>query len=233
VRIGGKCPFIKAQSHSSQERQGLYEQEYALGKPLYDIKVIGETSSTGTIVSFLPDSSIFITSKYDYAILASRLRELAYLNKGITLTILDEREKDDKGNMLQEVFFSSTGLTDFINYLDANREKLIPEPISMEGERSGIPIEISMQYNTSFAENIHSYVNNINTHEGGTHLSGFRRALTRTLKSYADKTGIAFQTEIRYQTGTTSVKALQPLFRSRCRNLNLKARPRPNSGTMR
>ena len=161
----------------------IFEQEYSLGKPLHDIKVTGETTLTGTTVSFLPDSSIFITSKYDYSILASRLRELAYLNKGITLSIIDERETDDKGNMPQDVFFSSTGLTDFINYLDANREKLIPEPISMEGERSGIPIEIAMQYNTSFAENIHSYVNNINTHEGGTHLSGFRRALTRTLKS--------------------------------------------------
>ena len=198
----------------------VFEQEYALGKPLYDIKVIGETSSTGTIVSFLPDSSIFITSKYDYAILASRLRELAYLNKGITLTILDEREKDDKGNMLQEVFFSSTGLTDFINYLDANREKLIPEPISMEGERSGIPIEISMQYNTSFAENIHSYVNNINTHEGGTHLSGFRRALTRTLKSYADKTGMLSKLKFDingddFREGLTaiiSVKVQEPQF---------------------
>ena len=168
----------------------IFEQEYEYGKPLYPVKVNGETERTGTIVTFLPDSSIFITSRYDYAILASRLRELAYLNKGITLTIHDEREKDDSGNHLEDVFFSSTGLTDFINYLDANREKLIPEPISMEGERSGIPIEIAMQYNTSFAENIHSYVNNINTHEGGTHLSGFRRALTRTLKSYAEKTGM-------------------------------------------
>ncbi|MCX6286444.1 MAG: DNA topoisomerase (ATP-hydrolyzing) subunit B [Bacteroidetes bacterium] len=198
----------------------IFEQEYAMGKPLHDITVTGETDSNGTIVNFLPDSSIFITSRYDYAILASRLRELAYLNKGITLTILDEREKDDKGNILQEVFFSSTGLTDFINYLDANREKLIPEPISMEGERSGIPIEIAMQYNTSFAENIHSYVNNINTHEGGTHLSGFRRALTRTLKSYADKTGMLAKLKFDingddFREGLTciiSVKVQEPQF---------------------
>jgi len=198
----------------------IFEQEYSLGKPLHDIKVTGETTLTGTTVSFLPDSSIFITSKYDYSILASRLRELAYLNKGITLSIIDERETDDKGNMSQDVFFSSTGLTDFINYLDANREKLIPEPISMEGERSGIPIEIAMQYNTSFAENIHSYVNNINTHEGGTHLSGFRRALTRTLKSYADKTGMLAKLKFDingddFREGLTciiSVKVQEPQF---------------------
>ena len=198
----------------------IFEQEYAYGKPLYEVKVVGETERTGTVVNFLPDSSTFITSRYDYAILASRLRELAYLNKGITLTIHDEREKDDSGNPLEDVFFSSTGLTDFINYLDANREKLIPEPISMEGERSGIPIEIAMQYNTSFAENIHSYVNNINTHEGGTHLSGFRRALTRTLKSYADKTGMLAKLKFDingddFREGLTciiSVKVQEPQF---------------------
>ena len=198
----------------------IFEQEYAYGKPLDAVKVIGETEHNGTIVKFLPDSSIFITSRYDYAILASRLRELAYLNKGITLTIHDEREKDDSGNHLEDVFFSSTGLTDFINYLDANREKLIPEPISMEGERSGIPIEIAMQYNTSFSENIHSYVNNINTHEGGTHLSGFRRALTRTLKSYAEKTGMLSKLKFDingddFREGLTaiiSVKVQEPQF---------------------
>jgi len=198
----------------------IFEQEYAYGKPLQDVKIIGETELNGTIVNFLPDSSIFITSRYDYAILASRLRELAYLNKGITLTIHDEREKDDSGNHLEDVFFSSTGLIDFINYLDANREKLIPEPISMEGERSGIPIEIAMQYNTSFAENIHSYVNNINTHEGGTHLSGFRRALTRTLKSYAEKTGMLAKLKFDisgddFREGLTciiSVKVQEPQF---------------------
>ena len=198
----------------------IFEQEYSYGKPLQEVKIIGETERNGTIVTFLPDSSIFITSRYDYAILASRLRELAYLNKGITLTIHDEREKDDSGNHLEDVFFSSTGLIDFINYLDANREKLIPDPISMEGERSGIPIEIAMQYNTSFSENIHSYVNNINTHEGGTHLSGFRRALTRTLKSYAEKTGMLSKLKFDingddFREGLTaiiSVKVQEPQF---------------------
>ncbi|MEI7983707.1 MAG: ATP-binding protein, partial [Bacteroidota bacterium] len=168
----------------------IYQQEYSLGKPLYPVKTVGETQRNGTEVTFKADNSIFIVEKYDYEILTSRLRELAYLNKGITLVITDEREKDEKGNSVTETFFSGNGLRDFISYLDANREKLIPEPICMEGERNNIPLEIAMQYNTSFSENIHAYVNNINTHEGGTHLAGFRRALTRTLKSYADKTGM-------------------------------------------
>ena len=215
--VNALSSMLKVTVHRSGE---IFEQEYSMGKPLHDIKVTGETSRTGTIITFLPDSSIFITSKYDYEILASRLRELAYLNKGITLTITDQREIDEKGVMLQDVFLSSTGLTDFIGYLDANREKLIPEPISMEGERSGIPIEIAMQYNTSFAENIHSYVNNINTHEGGTHLAGFRRALTRTLKSYADKTGMLSKLKFDingddFREGLTaiiSVKVQEPQF---------------------
>jgi DNA gyrase subunit B len=198
----------------------IFEQEYAKGKPLYDVRVIGDTTRTGTETTFMPDSSIFITSKYDYAILASRQRELAYLNKGITLTITDEREKDEKGKMAGETFFSKDGLRDFIDYLDVNREKLIPEPIAMEGERGGMPIEIAMQYNTSFAENIHSYVNNINTHEGGTHLAGFRRALTRTLKSYADKTGMLAKLKFDisgddFREGLTaiiSVKVQEPQF---------------------
>jgi DNA gyrase subunit B len=198
----------------------VYEQEYAIGKPLYDVRVIGDTTLTGTHVTFMPDSSIFITSNYDYAILASRLRELAFLNKGITLTLTDEREKDDKEKPAGETFFSKNGLRDFIDYLDVNREKLIPEPIAMEGERSGMPIEIAMQYNTSFAENIHSYVNNINTHEGGTHLAGFRRALTRTLKSYADKTGMLAKLKFDisgddFREGLTaiiSVKVQEPQF---------------------
>jgi DNA gyrase subunit B len=168
----------------------VYIQEYSRGKPLYDVKMIGDTSINGTEVTFKPDKSIFIVENYDYSILASRLRELAYLNKGITLTITDEREKNEEGISAIETFYSDKGLIDFLDYLDATREKLIPEPIAMDGERNGIPIELAMQYNTSFSENIHSYVNNINTHEGGTHLAGFRRALTRTLKAYAEKSGM-------------------------------------------
>jgi len=198
----------------------IYEQEYAFGKPLSDIKIVGQTDKTGTTVRFKPDNTIFITEKYDYEILVSRLRELAFLNKGITLTITDEREKDEQGNFFSESFLSKAGLRDFIDYLDANREKLMPEPIAIEGEKNNIPIEVAMQYNTSFAENIHSYVNNINTHEGGTHLAGFRRALTRTLKSYADKTGMLSKLKFDisgddFREGLTaiiSVKVQEPQF---------------------
>jgi DNA gyrase subunit B len=198
----------------------IFQQEYQFGKPMYPVKIVGETDKNGTIVTFKPDNSIFITEHYDSEILSSRLRELAYLNKGITLTLTDEREKDEQGNFYKETFFSKQGLKDFIDYLDANREKLMPEPISIEGEKNGIPMEIAMQYNTSFSENIHSYVNNINTHEGGTHLAGFRRALTRTLKSYADKTGMLSKLKFDisgddFREGLTaiiSVKVQEPQF---------------------
>lgn len=198
----------------------VYQQEYAFGKPLYPVKTIGDTEQNGTQVTFKSDNSIFIVEKFDYEILSSRLRELAYLNKGITLTLTDEREKDDSGNFISDIFFSKDGLSDFIGYLDANREKLIPDPICMEGERNNIPLEIAMQYNTSFSENIHAYVNNINTHEGGTHLAGFRRALTRTLKSYADKTGMLAKLKFDingddFREGLTaiiSVKVQEPQF---------------------
>jgi DNA gyrase subunit B len=198
----------------------IHFQQYSYGKPDHEIKIIGETKRTGTEVTFKPDAGIFLITEYDYSILASRLRELAYLNKGITLTITDERETDEEGNQISDSFYSANGLVDFINYLDATREKLIPEPISIEGERNGIPIEIAMQYNTSFAENIHSYVNNINTHEGGTHLSGFRRALTRTLKNYAEKSGMLAKLKFDingddFREGLTaiiSVKVQEPQF---------------------
>ena len=172
-------------------REGkIFVQEYEKGKPQYPVKVIGETTKTGTEVTFIPDHTIFITLEYSYDILSSRLRELAFLNKGIKLTITDEREKDDEGNFFTDTYISEEGLKDFINFLDATREKLMNDPITIEGEKNDIPVEIAMQYNTSFAENLHSYVNNINTHEGGTHLAGFRRGLTRTLKSYAEKSGM-------------------------------------------
>lgn len=198
----------------------VFEQEYSLGKPLYPVKTTGESSYTGTEVTFKSDNTIFIVEKYDYEILSSRLRELAFLNKGITLTLTDEREPNELGQFNSDVFFSRDGLSDFINYLDANREKLIPEPICMEGEKNGIPLEIAMQYNTSFSENIHSYVNNINTHEGGTHLSGFRRALTRTLKNYAEKSGMLSKLKFDingddFREGLTaiiSVKVQEPQF---------------------
>jgi len=168
----------------------IYQQEYAFGKPLYSVKEIGETDFRGTSVHFTPDGSIFITTEFIYEMLSLRMRELSYLNKGIEILITDERETDDNGNYICENFFSRNGLKDFIAYLDDTREKLMPEPIYIEGEKNNTPVEIAMQYTNSFAENIHSYVNNINTHEGGTHLAGFRRGITRTLKSYAEKEGM-------------------------------------------
>lgn len=208
---------LKATVH----REGnIFYQEYILGKPVEDVKIIGETEKTGTIVTFTPDRNIFSTIEYNFDILSARLRELAYLNKGIKLTITDERQKNEDGKHPSNSFFSENGLSDFIEYLDANREKLMPEPISIEGEKNDIPVEIAMQYNTSFAENIHSYVNNINTIEGGTHLSGFRRALTRTLKSYAEKSGLLAKLKFDingddFREGLTaiiSVKVQEPQF---------------------
>ena len=169
----------------------VYFQEYAKGKPFEDVRETGETTDkTGTLTTFVPDDSIFTVTTYSFDILASRLRELSFLNKGIHLELIDKRELDDEGEEKSCKFFSEKGLVDFLNYLDETRESLTSSPINIEGEKNGTPVEIAMQYNTSFSENLHSYVNNINTHEGGTHLSGFRRGLTRTLKSYADKSGM-------------------------------------------
>ena len=197
-----------------------YEQEYSKGIPQYSVREVGESNKRGTIVEFLPDNSIFTVSEYSYDTICTRLRELAFLNKGIELTITDQRNKKEDGEFVGERFYSEEGLKDFILYLDGNREKLIPEPIYIEGEKNNIPIEIAMQYNTSFTENIHSYVNNINTHEGGTHLSGFRRGLTRTLKSYADKSGMLDKLKFEitgddFREGLTvviSVKVAEPQF---------------------
>ena len=202
-------------------REGkIFMQEYEYGKPLYPVKVIGESEDTGTQITFMPDSGIFMVTTYSFDILSARLKELAFLNKGITLTITDERQKDENGKPLFESFFSEFGLKDFIQYLDVNREPLMPEPINIEGEKNDIPMEIALQYNTSFAENIHSYVNNINTHEGGTHLAGFRRGLTRTLKTYAEKSGLLAKLKFDingddFREGMTaiiSVKVAEPQF---------------------
>jgi len=201
-------------------REGkVFEQEYEYGKPLYDVKTIGKTDKSGTEVTFKPDDSIFTVTKYDFSILASRLRELSFLNKGINLVITDERETEENGDNIQ-TFLSENGLEDFIDYLDEAREGLMDNIISIEGEKNNIPVEIAMQYNTSFAENVHSYVNNINTHEGGTHLSGFRRGLTRTLKHYADKSGMLAKLKFDingddFREGLTaiiSVKVAEPQF---------------------
>lgn len=197
-----------------------YVQEYSIGKPLYPVKEVGTTDYRGTIVTFKPDESIFTVSVYSYETLSARMRELAYLNKGISITITDLREKNEEGNPKSERFYSQGGLKEFVEYLDANREKLIPDCIYLESDKYGIPIEVAMTYNSSFAENVHSYVNNINTHEGGTHLAGFRRALTRTLKSYAEKQG--FLSKLKFDisgddfreglTAVVSVKVAEPQF---------------------
>ncbi len=197
-----------------------YEQEYRRGVPQYSVREAGTTDMQGTTVEFLPDDEIFTVTEYDYSTLASRLRELAYLNKGIELTISDLRKTDSENNFTKERFYSENGLKDFIAYLDANREHLIPEPIYVEGERQGIPIEIAMQYNTGFTENLHSYVNNINTHEGGTHLTGFRQGMTRTLKAYATKAGMLDKLKFDISgddfreglTAVISVKVQEPQF---------------------
>ena len=173
-------------------REGkIYEQEYERGKSMYPVKSVGTTEFRGTMVTFKPDHEIFQQSlEFNYDTLANRLRELSYLNKGLTITIEDKRVTEEDGTFKGETFHSKEGLKEFIRFLDGNREMLIADVISMEGEKNGIPVEVAMVYNTSYTENLHSYVNNINTHEGGTHLSGFRRGLTNTLKKYADASGM-------------------------------------------
>ncbi|MDT0552799.1 DNA topoisomerase (ATP-hydrolyzing) subunit B [Urechidicola vernalis] len=199
----------------------IWEQEYEKGKALYPVKSIGETTENGTVVTFTPDDTIFtITTEYSYDTLSARLRELAYLNKGLTISITDKRRTDNEGNLVSETFKSERGLPEFIEYLDATREQLTAGVISMEGEKNGVPVEVAMVYNTSFSENLHSYVNNINTHEGGTHLSGFRRGLTATLKKYADNSGMLKNLKFEiagddFREGLTaiiSVKVAEPQF---------------------
>ena len=199
----------------------IYQQEYSKGKPLYAVKEVGSTDKQGTKITFHPDGSIFTVTEYKYDTLLERMRELAYLNKGITIDITDLREmKEDGTPMRADHFYSEKGLRDFIAYLDENREKLMPDAIYIEGERKGIPIEIAMQYNTGYSENLHSYVNNINTHEGGTHLAGFRSGLTRTLKNYADRSGLLQKAKVEitgddFREGLTaiiSVKVAEPQF---------------------
>ncbi|SMG15694.1 DNA gyrase subunit B [Marivirga sericea] len=198
----------------------IYEQEYSEGFPKAPVKPVGETDITGTKIQFKPDETIFAESVFKYETVASRLRELAYLNAGIKIKLQDHREKDEEGNSKEEDFFSEGGLLEFVQYLDVSREKLIPEPIYMEGEKNNVPVQVALNYNTSYSENVVSYVNNINTIEGGTHVSGFRRALTRTLKSYADKSGLLEKQKIEitgddFREGLTaiiSVKVAEPQF---------------------
>jgi DNA gyrase subunit B len=203
-------------------REGvIWEQEYEKGKPMYPVKSVGETTERGTVVTFKPDPTIFQqTTEFNYETLASRMRELAFLNKGIRITLTDKREKDEKGEYLSEEFHSEEGLKEFIKFLDGTREPIISEVIAIEGEKNDIPVEVAMVYNTSFNENLHSYVNNINTHEGGTHLAGFRRGLTTTLKKYADASGMLDKLKFEISgddfreglTAIVSVKVSEPQF---------------------
>ena len=208
---------LKAEVHRDGK---IFTQEYAKGIPQTEVTEIGTTDYRGTIVTFRPDDTIFTTTEYVYDILASRMRELSFLNKGISLSITDKREQDDEGKDITSTFLSEGGLSQFVEYLDATRENLIQNVMYMEGEKNGIPVEVAMSYNTSYSENLHSYVNNINTHEGGTHLAGFRRALTRTLKSYAEKSGMLEREKVTvagddFREGLTaviSVKVMEPQF---------------------
>ena len=198
----------------------VYQQEYSRGKTLYQVKEIGTTDITGTIVTFQPDDEIFPDRVYNYETLSARLRELAFLNQGVSLTITDERETDDDGNFIQDRYYSEDGLKEFVALLDQNRERLISDCINFSGEKEGVPIDIAFQFNKSYNENMHSYVNNINTIEGGTHISGFRRALTRTLKNYGEseqlfekhKVEIAGDDFREGLTGVISVKVGEPQF---------------------
>ncbi|MBC9813045.1 DNA topoisomerase (ATP-hydrolyzing) subunit B [Crocinitomicaceae bacterium CZZ-1] len=208
---------LRAEVH----REGkIFEQEYSIGKPLYAVREIGTSDITGTIVTFKPDTSIFEDTVYNYDTLAARMRELAFLNKGIRITLTDLREQDEKGNYLSTQFYSEGGLKEFAQYLDRNRETLVQDVIYFEGEKDGIPVEVALTYNTSYTENIQAYVNNINTHEGGTHLSGFRRGLTNTLKKYATDSGMLAKEKVEIEgddfreglTAVVSVKVAEPQF---------------------
>lgn len=215
--VNALSKYLRVEVH----REGkIFEQEYSIGKPKYAVREIGEATDTGTFVHFLPDDSIFTVSEYKYETVANRIRELSFLNKGIRLTLTDLRDLDEHGQPRTEEFHSQGGLTEFVTYLDSTRDQLIQTPIYMENDKGAVPVEVAMIYNTSYSENVVSYVNNINTIEGGTHVSGFRMALTRTLKNYAEKTGILAKEKIEISgddfreglTAVISVKVQEPQF---------------------
>ena len=203
-------------------REGkVFEQEYSIGVPKYDVREIGTSDKTGTIVTFKPDDSIFLDTIYHYDILAARLRELSFLNKGIHLSITDKRRTiEGTEDFVNEKFFSEGGLKEFVQFLDSTRDPILDDVIYVDGNKDDVPVEVAMIYNSSYTENIHSYVNNINTHEGGTHLAGFRRALTRTLKKYAESSGMLDKVKFEISgddfreglTGVISVKVMEPQF---------------------
>jgi len=221
--VGVSCVNALSESLTAKVfREGKeYEQTYRKGKAESPVKEVGKSDKRGTLVTFIPDKEIFKeVTEFDYDILANRMRELSFLNKGITISITDNRKKDKKGDPVKEIFHSKEGLSEFIKYIDESREPIINEIIKMEGEKNNIPVEVAMIYNSSFSENLHSYVNNINTHEGGTHLSGFRRGLTNTLKKYADSSGLTDKLKFDISgddfreglTAVISVKVAEPQF---------------------
>ena len=220
--VGVSCVNALSTYLRAEVRRGgkVYMQEYSCGTPTTELKVIGETETSGTTITFLPDDSIFTVSVYDYDTLAKRLRDLAFLNAGITLTLTDKRHIDEAGNPKQDRFYSAEGLREFVQYIDSNKESLINDVIDLRTERNGVPIEVALTYNSSFNENIYSYVNNINTIEGGTHLSGFRRGLTTTLKKYAETNNLLKNAKVEitgddFREGLTaviSVTVLEPQF---------------------
>ena len=209
--------LLRAEIHKDGK---IYVQEYSCGKPLSEISVIGNTTSQGTIITFKPDASIFIVTDFKYEILSKRLRELAYLNAGLRLELTDKRIVKNDGTFKHETFFSEEGLKEFVKFIDANKEPLIPSIIHITTEKQGIPVEVAMTYNTSYNENLYSYVNNINTIEGGTHLAGFRRGLTRTLKKYAEESKMLEKVKVEINgddfreglTAVISIKVQEPQF---------------------
>ena len=207
--------------HVEVHRDGkMFEQEYSIGKPLYPVRETGNADDHGTKITFKPDDTIFTVTEYKYETVANRLRELSFLNKGITINLTDLRDIDENGVPLSDIFHSQGGLAEFVSYIDSGRERLIPEPMYMEGIKDGVPVDVAMLYNTGYTENVSSFVNNINTHEGGTHVSGFRMALTRTLKDYAEKSGVLAKEKIEISgddfreglTAVISVKVQEPQF---------------------
>ena len=220
--VGVSCVNALSTYLRAEVRRGgkVYMQEYSAGKPTSDLKVIGESDTTGTSVTFKPDATIFTVTVYDYETLANRLRDLAFLNAGITLTLTDRRSTDAEGNPRREAFYSANGLSEFVQYIDSNKESLINDVVHLCTERQGIPVEVALTYNSSFNENIYSFVNNINTIEGGTHLTGLRRGLTSTMKKYAEDNRLLEKSKVEiasddFREGLTaviSVKVMEPQF---------------------
>ncbi|MFT5642040.1 MAG: DNA gyrase subunit B [Cyclobacteriaceae bacterium] len=220
--VGVSCVnALSSMLKATVRRNGkIYEQEYAIGVPKEPVKEVGTTEENGTTIHFKPDANIFTVDEFKYETVAGRLRELSFLNTGITINLVDHREQDENDEDVHDQFLSEGGLAEFVEYLDSSREKIIPEPIYVEGDKGGIPVQVALNYNNSYSENVVSYVNNINTIEGGTHVAGFRRALTRTLKSYADKSGLLDKVKVDiagddFREGLTaviSIKVQEPQF---------------------